>query len=188
MKKYYEFLRKETNASELIEFLQKNGFSLQPPIDIENILNFLELNYHSNPDFRQIKITGSITVRENEPLIWANPFENKFKERKRFTLAHELGHFMLHVAPQGDFSNFSPFTDKIISFNRDDNWNYKEMEANAFAAQLLMPAHLIENEVKSLIGLQQNMTKEQVVEHLANKFNVSTQAMEFRLIKLGVLL
>lgn len=187
MKRYNQFLNTATNAQGLIEHLKSSGVNIEAPIDIEKILEYLELEYNSKPNFRDMHTTGSITVDGSEPLIWANPFKNKFKERKRFTLAHELGHFMLHIAPKGSVENFKPIIDETLSFNRDDNWDYTEMEANNFAAQLLMPAPLIKEESKQLQKTSSNLTKEEAVEALAEKFQVSSQAMEYRLKSLGAL-
>jgi Zn-dependent peptidase ImmA (M78 family) len=187
MKKYNDFLNTATYASSLLQYLINQGMELSTPINIEGILSFLELNYHSKPDFRDMKTTGSIKVVENEPMIWANPFKNKFKERKRFTLAHELGHFMLHIAPLGSINNFQPILDESLSFNRDDNWNYKEMEANNFAAQLLMPVEFIKKEIERIHTQNGNMSQEEAIEVLAETFNVSSQAMEYRLKSIGAL-
>ena len=51
-------------------------------------------------------------------------------------ILHELGHFMLHIAPS--FKD-DVIVDDTIELNRDSNWNVIEMEANKFAAELLMP-------------------------------------------------
>lgn len=187
MKKYNYFLNSTTNASALIKYLQDEGFPIQIPISIEEILKFLELQYDSKPDFRNMNTTGSITVKNNEPVIWANPFKNKFQERKRFTLAHELGHFMLHIAPLGSISNFEPILDQTLSFNRDDNWDYKEMEANSFAAQLLMPVEFIREEAEKLQREESDLTQDEAIEKLAEKFQVSLQAMEYRLKSYGAI-
>lgn len=187
MKKYNNFLNSTTNAPSLIQYLRGEGFPIKIPIDIEKILNFLELQYDTKPNFRDINTTGSITVKNNEPIIWANPFKNKFQERKRFTLAHELGHFMLHIAPNGSISNFEPILDQTLSFNRDDNWDYKEMEANSFAAQLLMPIEFIKEEAGKLQREDSNLTQDEAIEKLAETFQVSSQAMEYRLKSYGAI-
>lgn len=87
--------------------------------------------------------------------------------RQRFTLAHELGHFVL--------GHGGGFRDNEISLS--GHFDYREVEANAFAAELLMPKiavdHLIEKEnIKN-------------VDELAEWFNVSSQAMHYRLLNLG---
>jgi Zn-dependent peptidase ImmA (M78 family) len=96
-----------------------------------------------------------IHVDRNEPSV-----------RQRFTAAHELGHFVLH-------KNF-------IGDRVEDNYllrstgmsNSQETEANAFAADLLMPQHLISRALES--GTV-------TVESLARKFHVSQTAMSIRL-------
>ena len=59
-----------------------------------------------------------------------------------------------------------------------------EIEANAFAAALLMPREQVVNEVESLY--RQALDREQLIASLAKRFNVSTEAMSYRLINLGL--
>lgn len=184
MKRYENYFSKKTQAYDLINDLHNSGFDIRLPIDVEAIYKFLEIPYKIIPDFKRMKITGCITIEENEPKVWVNPMKNTQEERKRFTLAHELGHFMLHIAPIGDMQKANSISDENISFNRDDNWDYKEMEANNFAAQLLMPATLIEEVLKE--KFPKKPTLDEAVECLVSIFNVSIAAMEFRLKKLGL--
>ncbi|WP_373033765.1 ImmA/IrrE family metallo-endopeptidase [Sulfurovum sp.] len=186
MSTHETFHGQETQAYTLISQLEDMGYKVSVPVDIEDMINFLEIKFEIKPDFKKIKVTGSIAVKDGEPYIWVNPMKNTSKERKRFTLAHELGHFMLHIAPLKDFNDFQAIEDENISFNRDDNWDYKEMEANNFAAQLLMPAQFVEKEFDQLLSTISKIKKDEVIIKLAGKFNVSKQAMEFRLKKLGV--
>lgn len=61
--------------------------------------------------------------------------------RKRFTLAHEIGHFVLHKSkPQGRFDTGHQFA----------IWNEanEEAEANVFASELLMPDYLFMSRLK----------------------------------------
>lgn len=99
--------------------------------------------------------------------------------RKRFTVAHELGHFYLHLAgADGEFvdsaDNFRTRADP------DADWmpeRRREWEANVFASALLMPAPLVRRmwpEIRS-------------VEGMARWFQVSLQAMTYRLEDLGVI-
>ena len=184
MSKHRIFHGHKNQAYELIDKVKEMGFQLSVPIDIKALLNFLEIRYDIKPDFKKVKVTGSISVQNGEPYIWVNPMKNTTRERRRFTLAHELGHFMLHIAPLDDFNSFQEIEDQNISFNRNDNWDYKEMEANNFAAQLLMPAKLVEEQVQLLI--EKAPTKEDVIAQLAKHFTVSVQVMEYRLKRFGV--
>lgn len=79
--------------------------------------------------------------------------------RKRFSVAHELGHLYLgHL--HGNSS---------IDFNSE---NYDEMEANTFAAYLLMPPDLLRKDIKA------GMTNP---EDLATKYQVSLDALWLQL-------
>jgi len=57
---------------------------------------------------------------------------------------------------------------------------HKEREANAFAAALLMPKDLVANVIEKF-----KFNGDEMVKHLASEFNVSDQAMSFRLSNLG---
>lgn len=107
------------------------------------------------------------------------------KTRQRFSIAHEIGHFWLNHP--GDM-----FVDKTMAsiFFRDgrsgDGTSLHEMEANRFAAALLMPAHLL---VDSFLACERAGTTDvdQLVSRLARQYEVSAQAMRIRLSSLGLL-
>jgi Zn-dependent peptidase ImmA (M78 family) len=100
--------------------------------------------------------------------------------RQRFTLAHECGHLHLH-ADKGD----RLWLDKTYFF-RDGSSSqgdqFAEIEANQFAAGLLMPEELI----RSYLGPVTSISDVDVV-RLAMQFEVSERAMTFRLISLDLL-
>lgn len=103
--------------------------------------------------------------------------------RQRFTIAHELGHLVLH--PGRDYLVDSTvrvnFRDDLASLATDR----EEIQANAFAASLLMPAKLVHAAVSALRDSQAG-NAERVVEQLAAQFDVSEEAMGYRLINLGI--
>lgn len=102
--------------------------------------------------------------------------------RQRFTIAHELGHLLLH---QG-----SPvFVDRAVrvdfrDLNAASGHHRHEIEANAFGAELLMPEDLMLSAVRRRAGL----ADEAMVSELSERFRVSRLAMENRLTNLGLLL
>ena len=104
--------------------------------------------------------------------------EGHSRARQRFTLAHELGHWLLN---HGD-----TVVDTVE--RRDElstqGTNVNEMEANAFAAELLMPGDWLREEVppRMLSPLD-----EDVIQCLAEKYQVSREAMTFRLINLNLM-
>lgn len=86
--------------------------------------------------------------------------------RQRFTAAHELGHFSLHKDKIGE-----TLEDNYL-LRADGLTSYQETQANAFAADLLMPRNLIERYMQD--GIRD-------VKELAKKFGVSQVAMSIRL-------
>lgn len=119
-------------------------------------------------------ISGLFVVKNNKPYIRYNSSE--ITERQRFTIAHELGHFILH-------KDTPLFIDKKkIMFRNSESTTgeiRKEREANSFAASLLMPSKFVELEFNQI------PEDKEPVKFLAKKFKVSEQAMTFRLANLG---
>jgi Zn-dependent peptidase ImmA (M78 family) len=102
--------------------------------------------------------------------------ENHAFTRRRFSIAHEIGHFLLHP-PKESY-------DVIARDDHSSEGIYREeIEANAFAAELLMPEHLVRSRVKGPLDL----FSEECISELAALFNVSQVAMTHRLTYLGLL-
>jgi Zn-dependent peptidase ImmA (M78 family) len=116
-------------------------------------------------------ISGVLITKGTTTVIGVNPSENH--SRQRFTIAHEIGHYILH---KGDKNLF---VDEVMF--RSDKKDLRELEANAFATALLMPEELIDAEIKSL-GEQ---PVKDMITSLAQKFEVSTVAMTYKLSNLG---
>lgn len=101
--------------------------------------------------------------------------------RRRFTTAHELGHYLLH-----DFDDVHvdrQFKMWLRSEASSQGTDLEEKEANLFAAEILMPPEFIERDIRK-IGVF-DLMDEEVIAKLAAKYGVSTQAMNFRLTYLG---
>lgn len=89
-------------------------------------------------------------------------------KRRRFTMAHEFAHYYLHREATPYFED--------TTFFRNDNTSSIEFAANDFASKLLMP----ENDVKTCIADGTSNLSE-----LANRFDVSIDAMRNRIMNLG---
>jgi len=74
----------------------------------------------------------------------------------------------------------------IIGTRQEGDDSPREIEANAFAASLLMPADWVEKQIKSR-RLKDADDNDAVVSELARTFGVSQQAMMYRLVNLGYL-
>lgn len=106
------------------------------------------------------------------------------KTRQRFTIAHEIGHLRLHRGRP-------MFVDHSVSVDRRDSnaalgIDPEEIEANSFAATLLMPEKMIVAEVARSSTARGRVLSENLVARLAKRFEVSPQALEFRLANLGL--
>lgn len=120
-----------------------------------------------------------------ESFIFIN--EGHSINRKRFTIAHELGHYLLHSDKQDEAHIDRGFTINFRSPLSSKAVNPKEIEANAFAAALLMPEELIIEEIQKKIKDGIDLVESIELKEIAKKFEVSEQALCFRLGKLGYL-
>lgn len=163
----YKIEEIEDRAEGLLEDTYNVDPFLTPPVNLEKVAGFLDLEIKI-VDFNTGDISGlyvrskkTILVSRAEPIV-----------RQRFTIAHEIGHFILH-------NNAVP---EEIRYRKDLSQlhdlgplNEGEKEANWFAASLLMPREAIDY-YWSFLG---------DISDLANKFRVSTSAASFRLKNLG---
>ncbi len=100
-------------------------------------------------------------------------------QRQRFTIAHEIGHLLLHADENLHVDKNFPIGLRNAISGKSVNEN--EIEANQFAAALLMPANLIAKDIQQLIGTDVLIA----IRKLARKYRVSEQAMSIRLSTLG---
>jgi hypothetical protein len=103
--------------------------------------------------------------------------------RRRFTAAHELGHFVLHRATMG---RFRAETDSTLREADDDVTDRMEREANRFAAELLMPADVCRARAVELNAKHGCCPRGVLVYRLSSELLVSREALRYRLQSLGV--
>jgi Zn-dependent peptidase ImmA (M78 family) len=102
--------------------------------------------------------------------------------RKRFTMAHELGHFILHKNK----------LDKLRIISDSDRYqaegitSEEEAEANEFAANILMPEDKI-REIFAETMANQQKDESKTVEEMSKMFQVSPKAMKLRLYLLDLI-
>lgn len=110
---------------------------------------------------------------------------NHSRTRQRFSLAHEIGHFVLgHQFELGEHVHVD--SGRRISARStlaSAGLDSKEIEANQFAAELLMPTKLVRMHAAEFAG---HPLLENEVEALARRFNVSRHAMTIQLSHLGL--
>lgn len=132
---------------------------LEPPIDVEAAARRLGIEIAELPLSKSV---SGMLVREARRR-WVIVVNSRIVHpgRRRFTIAHEIGHWTLH----------RPLLHSGGSARLTGNW---EMEANEFASHLLLPPDLLEEQV-TLFGTS----------HLERHFGVSTAAVATALWRLG---
>lgn len=98
--------------------------------------------------------------------------------RRRFSVAHEIGHFLLHRAVMDRWRE-----DRIIDVAADDPI---EKEANRFAAELLMPREVCEARADEMRRTSRACPRGVLAYRLAAELLVSREAMTYRLRELEV--
>jgi len=151
------------------EILEKHGLDQSVPVDPIKIANENGIEV-KNAIFKSEKICGILHEKDGKTTIYVNKHDSN--NRKRFSIAHELGHYFLH--------HFDGDDTLVVELRTNDGNNrdpQKEKEANCFAAALLMNEVLVKsvwNDLKS-------------VRAVAEIFQVSYESMSYRLNNLGLL-
>jgi Zn-dependent peptidase ImmA (M78 family) len=153
----------------------------EPPIKVHDVAKKLGVvvQQAEAPD----KLSGFLhrPAGASEAVVGVNSAHSR--HRKRFTIAHELGHFLLHADQEFHIDESFPV------YRRDDRSaegvDRTEIEANVFAAELLMPAGFLARDLREQEAI--DLSKEDELDRLAKRYQVSPQAMTFRLANLGYL-
>lgn len=122
-------------------------------------------------------LLGFVTKRDDDIVIFTN--SSSRRSREIFTLAHEIGHVVLH------FNESESFEDTSMTLS-DMNPETVEQEANYFAACLLMP----DDEVRKFLDLeiddfQGKRLSAMDIARIMSEFNVSFEMALNRLESLG---
>lgn len=142
------------------------------PIPIDEVARSLEIRISRAPS---TEFSGLLIRKDGHALIGVN--SNEAPMRQRFTIAHELGHFVLH-----------PRKDAFVDFRKERQAGStrppRERHADMFAAALLMPRKML---LRDFRRLTKDGYTDEVIEVLARQYAVSEDAMRFRLINLNSL-
>lgn len=156
------------------DILQNHG-ELAAPVNVQRLASKLNLDvlFEDLDD----DISGFLLAEGKKPWVVIN--KSHHPNRQRFSIAHEVAHFLLHV-PQGR----KLFIDRLVFYRNiasTSGENRQEIEANNFAATLLMPESLLRRELEKY----SDELGDDDVYRLANTFCVSSEAMTYRLGKLN---
>lgn len=117
-----------------------------------------------------------IVVKDGTILIDKRLLASNKNNRLRFTLAHELAHYILH-------SEYYLEMQELASKISTESDFRTEKEADELGAAILMPQGRLKVAIKRNAH---QMERKELIYHLSHIFEVSTQAMEIRLKRLGL--
>ena len=134
------------------------------PLELTKVTDFLNYTvFVFGPTPKSTNVSGSVSKKEATILL----NDKESLSRKRFTLAHEIGHIILHFSQDDEF----------VDYNRSYPRDLKEVQADEFAACLLMPEEVFIREW--------NESKHDYT-YLENYFGVSPAAVGMRAYRLGL--
>lgn len=162
------------------------------PINIENIIEEkLAIEIIPIPGLKNQINTDAFISSDWKSVYVDNEkyLEDSYYNRLRFSIAHEIGHLVLHrklynklkIKDTADFSKFL----KDISGKQ---YGYIETQANKFANYFLVPRKilikeraLIMQDYKEISDLEERLINGYIATPLSKKFGVSAEVMEIAL-------
>ncbi|WP_036536749.1 ImmA/IrrE family metallo-endopeptidase [Oceanobacter kriegii] len=142
-----------------------SSFQLEAPVKIGAVAKSLGLVVKKST--LSASVSGEIRNIDGTFVIKVNRHDTS--ERQRFTIAHEIGHFLLHRDLIGD-----GIVDDVLY--RSNLSNAMETQANRIAADILMPGNLVRSCISNYAGEK----KEYALEKAAQELEVSVVALKIR--------
>jgi Zn-dependent peptidase ImmA (M78 family) len=147
------------------------------PVPVDHIAEALGAQIRYSPFDGDSELAGMLVRSDGKIVIGVNSLHHS--NRQRFTIAHECGHLLLHKGTDVHI-------DRSFRVNRRDAVSSQaidpeEIEANRFAAELLMPYDMIMND---LVEYDIDIEDEEELKELADKYQVSVQALTHRITNL----
>lgn len=147
------------------------------PVDVKQFAEASGATLRYDEFDKSLGLSGFAYQKHGSKFIGVNKSEPE--ERQRFTIAHELGHLYIHKQNAVNYDvGIMLFRDSHSSNGTD----IKEIEANNFAAELLMPEDHIRKDIIKMGGI--DLEDDESLDGLADKYGVSRQAMTVRLTSL----
>lgn len=169
-------IRRKLIETKVLDLLGSNRIE-GPPVPVNVIAERLGLVVKTQE--LDSDISGFLARDGRRPVIGVNG--SQAPVRQRFTIAHEVGHYLLH---RGDELHVDRgFRLQLRSSASSQGVDSEEIEANAFAAELLMPRGFIERDLQGVSVI--DIDDEDFVRAFARRYQVSTQAFLLRLTNLG---
>lgn len=165
--------------AEALRILKDAGIT-SPPVDVEELARSLGVTILK--DSLDPEVSGLLYRRADSTVIAVN--RDHPETRRRFTIAHEVGHLRLHDGRPLIVDHVVRARINLRDHQSSLATDREEIEANRFAATLLMPSDFVDEQLP--IVLRKGLAELATIDALARKFGVSHQAMEIRLTNLGL--
>lgn len=162
--------------------LLKNNIN-SVPIDVTSLAETLGAIVEETPTNEGL--SGFLLRSSGTEKVVIGVNKNHHLNRRRFTIAHEIGHLLLHEGEPLYIDRDCGFRIKLRHEEASQGLNKEEIEANEFAAELLMPSVMLDKELMRYNG--KDALDETVIATIAKKFQVSQQALIYRLINLKLI-
>jgi Zn-dependent peptidase ImmA (M78 family) len=165
-----------TIEQQAAKLLEENDVRRAPiPVDAIAKAVGLDVRYAPTTD----DVSGALIRNGKSAVIAVNSAQHE--NRQRFTIAHEIGHFILHKRTARHFDE--DFRIDYRNSVSSEATERSEIEANGFAAALLMPENFLR---RDLLRMEvDDGDADQAIQTLAVRYKVSRRAMELRLLNLG---
>jgi len=124
--------RKNDIERETQNLLEANDLT-RAPVPVEGLARSLRIDVRYSAGAEDV--SGALSRNDDSVVIAVNSAQHE--NRQRFTIAHEIGHFLLHRGTKVHFDE--DFRINYRNATSSDAKKRDEIEANAFAAALLMP-------------------------------------------------
>lgn len=164
------YVRVRRRAEEILERFN------EPPVDLDAVAQALNVEVRRmdlEPD-----ISGILYRTPDRRVIVINAKQSSV--RQRFSIAHEIGHLLLH---RGEAVHVDAgFRVNLRDPRSATAEDVEEIEANAFAANLLMPAEWLRRDVEEA---SLDLADDEALAVLAHRYQVSSQALAYRLATLS---
>lgn len=158
----------------LTEKLLRDANVTKPPVPAELIAKTHGCVVRAS----DLKDVSGVLVRSAETAFIGVNVKHS-EARRKFTIAHELGHLFLHEGREVRFDH--EFRVSLRSGVSSTGTDVEEIEANFFAASLLMPDYLLKQDPRAASIELEDAT---AMKDLAKSYGVSAQAMNLKLARL----
>ena len=193
----------DDEAKKFLIKYRPNALKEATKLDLENLIeNDLGLNIDYQNLDENHQILGATVFKDGymNTMVFDIKLSEDYKQEGRFlfTLAHEIGHWILHrkhfFIDEQQQSIFHLLEDEnkdnfIICVKRNESAmlyvrkktpeEWIEWQADNFASSLLMPKDIFKTTYEHL--KEENMNKEQILKELSNIFGASKKACEIRI-------